>query len=126
MREILPIGILLFACATFDVAAIAPDYAREDRIVAEIAAAIAAWVPIGMQQPFATASHQPVLDLIAQNDLPEVLAVAPARADALPHDGCSRQITIAGTDHFMANRRKELAEHIVRFLDAVSAGRCAR
>ncbi len=40
MREILRIGILLFACATFDVAAIAPDYAREDRIVAEIVPAI--------------------------------------------------------------------------------------
>lgn len=254
MREILRFGIPLFACATFDVAAIVPDYAREDRIVAEIvpaivvgdavylatprrprvlaifaapeaaeptagavivhglgvhadwglvhglrtdlseagiatlsvqmpvlaadapradyaalspeageridagiaflrgrglrkiaivahslgavmasaylaspnAAAVAAWVPIGMQQPFATASRQPVLDLIAQNDLPEVLAIAPARADTLPHDGCSRQITIAGTDHFMANRRKELAEHILRFIDAVSAGRCTR
>lgn len=251
MREILRIGILLFACVTFDVAAIAPDYAREDRIVAEIVPAIvvgdavylptprrprvlaifampeakpvggavivhglgvhadwglitglrtdlsdagiatlsvqmpvlaadasradyaalypeageriaagiaflrsrgigkiaivahslgavmadrylassggsgvAAWVPIGMQGDFAAAPRQPVLDVIAQNDLPEVLDVAPIRANGLPRDACSRQITIRGTDHFMANRRKELAQDIGPFLARAFGARC--
>ena len=251
MREILRIGILLFACATFDVAAIAPDYAREDRIVAEIVPAIvvgdavylptprrprvlaifampeakpvggavivhglgvhadwglinglrtdlsdagiatlsvqmpvlaadasradyaalypeageriaagiaflrsrgigkiaivahslgavmadrylassggsgvAAWVPIGMQGDFAAAPRQPVLDVIAQNDVPEVLDVAPIRANGLPRDACSRQITIRETDHFMANRRKELAQDIGPFLARAFDARC--
>jgi hypothetical protein len=88
------------------------------------ATSVAAWVPIGMQGDFATAPRQPVLDVIAQNDVPEVLDVAPLRASRLSRDPCSRQITIAGTDHFMANRRKELADAVVRFLEAVSAGSC--
>jgi alpha/beta superfamily hydrolase len=90
------------------------------------AAAIAAWVPIGMQGQFSAVPREPVLDVIAQNDLPEVLGIASARAGRLPHDACSRQLTIAGADHFMGNRRTELAEPIARFLDAVSAGRCAQ
>lgn len=87
-------------------------------------AAVAAWVPIGMQAEFAAAPRQPVLDVIAQNDLAEVLAVAPARALALPRDGCSRQIVIAGADHFMANRRDELARTVASFLARAFAARC--
>lgn len=87
-------------------------------------AAVAAWVPVGMQVEFAAAPRQPVLDVIAQNDLADVLAVAPARALALPHDGCSRQIAIAGTDHFMANRRDELARTVASFLARAFTARC--
>jgi alpha/beta superfamily hydrolase len=81
-------------------------------------------VPIGMQGDFAAAPRQPVLDVIAQNDVPEVLDVAPVRANGLPRDACSRQITISGTDHFMANRRKELAQDIGPFLARVFDARC--
>ena len=85
---------------------------------------VAAWVPIGMQGDFAAAPRQPVLDVIAQNDVPEVLDVAPIRANGLPRDACSRQITIRGTDHFMANRRKELAQDIGPFLARAFDARC--
>ena len=85
---------------------------------------VAAWVPIGMQGDFAAAPRQPVLDVIAQNDAPEVLAVAPVRANGLPRDACSRQITISGTDHFMVNRRKELAQDIGPFLARAFDARC--
>lgn len=95
-------------------------------LASSAATSVAAWVPIGMQGDLAAAPRQPVLDVIAQNDLPEVLGVAAARANELPRDACSRQITIAGADHFMANRRKELAETVMRFLAAVSAGRCGQ
>jgi hypothetical protein len=95
-------------------------------LASSAATSVSAWVPIGMEGDLATASRQPVLDVIAQNDLPEVLDVAAARANELPHDACSRQITIAGTDHFMANRRRELAKTVVPFLAAASAGRCGQ
>jgi pimeloyl-ACP methyl ester carboxylesterase len=96
-----------------------------DRYLASSGATgVAAWVPIGMQGDFSAAPRQPVLDVIAQNDVPEVLDVVPLRANRLPRDACSRQVTIAGTDHFMANRRKELADAVVRFLEAISAGSC--
>jgi len=85
---------------------------------------VAAWVPIGMQGDFAAVPRQPVLDVIAQSDVPEVLDVAPIRAKGLPRDACSRQITIPGTDHFMANRRKELAQDIGTFLARVFDARC--
>jgi len=85
---------------------------------------VAAFVPIGMQGDFAAVPRQPVLDVIAQNDLPEVIDVAPVRANGLPRDACSRQITIPGTDHFMANRRKELAQDIGTFLARVFDARC--
>jgi alpha/beta superfamily hydrolase len=90
------------------------------------AASVVAWVPIGMQGAFAAPPREPVLDVVAQNDRPEVLKAASARADSLPRDSCSRQVTIPGTDHFMANRRKELAEAVVRFLQVASAGSCRR
>jgi pimeloyl-ACP methyl ester carboxylesterase len=85
---------------------------------------VAAFVPIGMQGDFTATPRQPVLDVIAQNDLPEVLDVAPVRATSLPRDACSRQITIPGSDHFMANRRKELAQDIGPFLARVYDARC--
>jgi pimeloyl-ACP methyl ester carboxylesterase len=85
---------------------------------------VAAWVPIGMQGDFAAAPRQPVLDVIAENDVPEVLGIAPVRANGLPRDACSRQITIRGTDHFMANRRKELAQDIGPFLARAFDARC--
>lgn len=95
-------------------------------VASSAATSVAAWVPIGMQGDLAAAPRQPVLDVIAQNDLPEVLGAASARANELPRDACSRQITIAGTDHFMATRRKELAETVMRFLEAAFAGRCGQ
>ena len=95
-----------------------------DRYLASSGAAVAAQVPIGMQGDFAAQPRQPLLDVIAQDDLPEILAVARLRADDLPRDACSRQVTIPGTDHFMANRRRELAQSVASFLARAFAARC--
>ena len=95
-------------------------------LASSTAASVSAWVPIGMQGEFTVAPREPVLDVIAQNDLPEVLAAAPARAVELPRDSCSRQITIAGADHFMANRRMALAAAVERFVVTAAAGNCGR
>jgi alpha/beta superfamily hydrolase len=95
-----------------------------DSYLASSGVGVAAWVPIGMQGDFAAQPRQPVLDVVAQNDLPEILAVAPLRAKKLPRDACSRQITIPGTDHFMANRRKDLAQSVAPFLARAFDARC--
>jgi len=88
------------------------------------AAYVDAWVPVGMLVEFAAAPKEPVLDIVAGNDLPEVVAAAPLRAKRLPNDACSRELMIAGTDHYFESRQKELAGAIEVFLDLVFSGRC--
>jgi pimeloyl-ACP methyl ester carboxylesterase len=85
---------------------------------------IDAWVPIGMASDFAVAPREPVLDVRADEDLPQVREAAPRRASQFPRDACTRQIVIAGTDHYMANRQKELVAAIAPFLQRAFAGRC--
>jgi alpha-beta hydrolase superfamily lysophospholipase len=88
------------------------------------AAKLAAWVPIGMLKAFGSRPDMPVLDVIAERDFPQVLSIAPKRAAMLPRDGCSKQMFIAGTDHYMDNRQKELVAAIVPFLARAFAGQC--
>ena len=88
------------------------------------AARIDAWVPIGMLIDFSVAPREPVLDVTADEDFPQVREAAPRRAARSPRDACTGQIVIAGTDHYMANRQKELVAAIAPFLQRVFAGRC--
>jgi len=88
------------------------------------ASKLAAWVPIGMLKAFGSRPDMPVLDVIAERDFPQVLDIAPKRAATLPRDGCSKQVFIAGTDHYMDNRQKELVAAIVPFLARAFAGQC--
>jgi hypothetical protein len=53
---------------------------------------IAAWVPIGMLVDFAQAPREPVLDVVAGSDFPEVLATAKLRTPRLQRDRCSRLV----------------------------------
>ncbi len=85
---------------------------------------VAAWVPVGMQVDFAAPPKEPVLDVTAESELAAVVMATPYRAKGLPKDRCSRQLTIAGTDHYFENRQKELAAAIAEFLDRVFDGRC--
>jgi dienelactone hydrolase len=85
---------------------------------------LAAWVPIGMLKAFASPPNMPVLDVIAEHDFAQVLDIAPKRAATLPRDRCSKQVFIAGTDHYMENRQKELVAAIVPFLARAFAGQC--
>jgi len=85
---------------------------------------IAAWVPVGMLADFAVSPKEPVLDVVAESELPQVAAAAPLRAKRLPRDGCSRALTIAGADHYFDQRQKELAAAIAAFLDRVFAQGC--
>ncbi len=88
------------------------------------AAAIDGWVPIGMFTPFSRPPAQPLLDVVAQHDLAAVLAAAPARREKLPGDRCSRQVTVAGADHYFERRQKELAALIETFLQRVARSDC--
>lgn len=85
---------------------------------------IDAWVPVGMFGAFATPPREPVLDVLAETEIALVAESAPARARTLPKDACSRQMTIAGTDHYFDNRQKELVATIAAFLGQAFAGNC--
>jgi alpha/beta superfamily hydrolase len=87
---------------------------------------ILAWAPVGMFGAFAVPPKEPVLDLIAEREIELVAESAPARAQTLPTDACSRQVTIPGTDHYFDNRQKELVRAIAAFLDRAFAGGCPR
>jgi len=85
---------------------------------------IDAWVPVGMLVEFQTAPKEPVLDVAAENDFPQVREALPRRSRQVPHDACTAQIVIGGTDHYMENRQKELVNAIVPFLEKALARRC--
>jgi hypothetical protein len=93
-------------------------------LASPLAAKTAAWVPIGMTNAFGAPPVMPVLDVTAEHDLPQVLEGASKRAAMLPRDGCSKHISIAGADHYVENRQKELVAAIVPFLARAFAGKC--
>jgi alpha/beta superfamily hydrolase len=83
-----------------------------------------AWVPVGLLVPFAAPLRQPVLDVIAERDFPEVLAHAKTRANQLPHDTCSAALVIAGTDHYFGDAAARLASTIAPFIKRALDGGC--
>ena len=85
---------------------------------------VAAWVPVGMLVDFAKLPREPVLDIIAGNDFPEVRDSSKVRAARLPADRCSRLVTIPGTDHYFEDSTGALAGAIAPFLTSVFAGQC--
>lgn len=84
-----------------------------------------AWAPIGMFGRFAAPPREPVLDIVAETEIDPVRETAPARVSTLPRDACSRQVTIAGADHYFGRQQKELVAAIAAFLERAFAGRCA-
>ena len=86
--------------------------------------AVRAWVPVGMLVDFAAPPRLPVLDVVAEHDMPPALAFAKVRARALPRDGCSRALVVAGTDHYFEGSAKRLAEAIAPFLSRALGGAC--
>ena len=84
-----------------------------------------AWIPVGMFATFAAPPREALLDILAENDFTDVLAAAPRRASVLRKDGCSKQVTIEGADHYFDSRQPELAATIAMFLDRAFAGLCS-
>ena len=93
-------------------------------LASPVAERIDAWVVIGMGVDFALPLRQPVLDVEAQFELPQVRETASLRAAHLPRDACSGRIVIPGADHYMENRHKELVTAIAPFLARTFAERC--
>lgn len=85
---------------------------------------IDAWVPIGMSVPFSRQSRHPVLDVVAERDFPDVLALAKSRAARLPRDGCSATITVTGTDHYFGDAASRLAATIAPFIERAMNDKC--
>ena len=88
------------------------------------ALAVDAWVAIGMFGTFDAKPKEPVLDIVAERDFDEVRAAATRRAGDPPQTKCSRQMTIADTDHYFDDRHAELAAAIAAFLERVFDGKC--
>ena len=88
------------------------------------AMAIDAWVAIGMFGTFDAKPKEPVLDIVAERDFDEVRAAATLRARDPPQPKCSRQMTIADTDHYFDDKQAELAATIAAFLERVFAASC--
>jgi hypothetical protein len=85
---------------------------------------IDAWVSIGMQGDFTALTNEPVLDVTAENDLPQVRTSIARRETQLRHDGCSGHVTIAGADHFMDRHYRDLLAAVEPFVLRALASRC--
>lgn len=82
-------------------------------------APVAAWAAIGASAPLDLAAlRMPVLDLYGQNDLPQVLANAGARAAGLKQRG-SAQVVVPGADHFFEGKDAALLQQVRGWLDKV-------
>ena len=80
-----------------------------------------AWLCLGLSGEFGRMGNVrvPVLDVLGENDLVGVRRSDWRRRLSLENIAGSRQVTIAGADHFYAGREKELAAAIVVFLQAI-------
>jgi alpha/beta superfamily hydrolase len=81
-------------------------------------APFAAWVCMGLGGPFASMRNVrvPVMDLFGERDLPSVLRADWRRRMTVDSIPGSRQVRIAGADHFFAGREKELLATIDKFI----------
>ncbi len=77
-----------------------------------------AWVSMGRGGDLREV-RVPVLDIHGENDLPAVLASAPARAKVLQRVPGSRQRMIAGADHFYTGKESELAQVLREFIEGL-------
>jgi len=81
-------------------------------------APFAAWVCMGRAGAFGGLPHArvPILDVYGENDLPAVLRARAQRRSALQALPGSRQIVIAGADHFYTGREPALADEVRAFI----------
>jgi predicted alpha/beta-hydrolase family hydrolase len=79
-----------------------------------------AWVCLGIPAAFSGLSgmRAPILDVHGEFDLPAVRAQAAGRAREIESIAGSREVVVAGADHFYNGRETQLADAIVAFLRA--------
>lgn len=79
---------------------------------------VSAWVAIGASAALDYSKLKiPVLDLYGENDLPQVLTTAKARAKGLQGHAGSAQRIVPKADHFFEGKDKPLLEAVQAFLD---------
>ena len=98
--------------------------AMVDEWLASVQPRVDAWVPIGLTVDFAKPPTLPVVDVVAEHDLPEALQFAKVRMRSLRHDACSASLVFAGTDHYFDRAAAALARRIAPFLARALAHRC--
>jgi pimeloyl-ACP methyl ester carboxylesterase len=76
-------------------------------------ASFSAWVSLGIPGGFAGKAGIPLLDVYGENDFPQVLDAAARRR--------TRQLRVAGADHYYTGREAELANAIATYLDRQSS-----
>jgi len=83
-----------------------------------------AWICLGLPAalPGLRGMQAPILDVEGEFDLPAVRAQAASRARAIASIAGSRELVIAGADHFYNGRETQLADAIVAFLEAQGLG----
>jgi alpha/beta superfamily hydrolase len=83
------------------------------------AAPFAAWISLGITADYGVTTKvgAPILDVYGENDFPQVLRANPARRMAVGAVAGSKQVVIAGADHYYTGREKALAAAIAAFLD---------
>jgi alpha/beta superfamily hydrolase len=79
-----------------------------------------AWVCLGIPAAFSGLQnmHAPILDVHGEFDLPAARSHAASRASEIESIAGSREVVIAGADHFYNGRETQLADAIVAFLRA--------
>lgn len=82
------------------------------------------WVPIGLMTTFASAPQEPILDVVAEHDFPEVLDAVKKRAAQLPRDRCSKSTEVSDTDHYFDTAARRLSEAIASFIARALRGEC--
>lgn len=88
---------------------------------------VGAWAALGMSaQPSGqnaplvySGIEAPVLDLYGSEDQPQVLSGAAPRRTSLAGKASSRQLVLAGSNHFYAGHESEMVRAVVDFLDAI-------
>jgi pimeloyl-ACP methyl ester carboxylesterase len=79
--------------------------------------AVKAWASLGPPFERYAGLQLPILDLYGDNDLPPVLANAATRRRSLANPA-SRQLVVAGADHFYTGHEGEMVAAVAAFLDA--------
>jgi pimeloyl-ACP methyl ester carboxylesterase len=84
-------------------------------------APFAAWVCLGRGGPFGDLEnvHVPLLDVHGVNDLPAVMRWVVERDHVLQRIPGSKQVAIAGADHFYTGREQALEDAIQSFIDGL-------
>lgn len=81
-------------------------------------APFAAWISLGITADYGATAKvgAPVLDVYGENDFPQVLRANPARRMAVSGIAGSKQVMIAGADHYYTGREKALVSAIHEFM----------